>query len=156
MCKRYSCNNKGKKLIRVFVTALRTLTIIPVPGKDTDKFYLSIIFFPFIGAFLGAVYFGLNYLLETFMPQLALLNAGFLLLALTVLTGALHADGLADTADAFFSRKPKEKTLEILKDSRLGTFGTAALVFDFLLKFILYYFINNFEFFTFFIYHTLS
>ena len=44
-----------------------------------------------------------------------------------VLTGALHEDGLADTADAFGGGQDRERCLEIMKDSRIGTFGTLAL-----------------------------
>lgn len=46
-----------------------------------------------------------------------------------VLTGALHEDGLADVADAFFVAKSKEDRLKIMKDSRIGTYGTLALLF---------------------------
>jgi len=55
--------------------------------------------------------------------------AAFLtLLVYLLLTGGLHADGLADTMDAFGARRDREQTLAILKDSHIGTFGTLALV----------------------------
>ena len=49
-------------------------------------------------------------------------------------TGALHEDGLSDTADGFGGGKTREGKLEIMRDSRIGTFGAAALVFSILLR----------------------
>ena len=45
------------------------------------------------------------------------------------LTGALHEDGLADVADAIGAHVPRERRLEILRDSRVGTFGALAVAF---------------------------
>jgi len=56
------------------------------------------------------------------------IGAGFLL------TGGLHEDGLADTADGLGAGKDRERTLEIMRDSRIGTFGAAALVFSLALR----------------------
>ncbi|MFQ6553168.1 adenosylcobinamide-GDP ribazoletransferase [Aestuariibius insulae] len=53
---------------------------------------------------------------------------------MTVLTGAMHEDGLADCADGFFGSHERERRLAIMKDSRIGTFGVMALVFITLLK----------------------
>jgi adenosylcobinamide-GDP ribazoletransferase len=61
----------------------------------------------------------------------------FVLLFSVFITGALHIDGLADTFDGFGGGKTAEKTLEIMKDPRQGTFGVAAIVFDLLLKWLL-------------------
>jgi adenosylcobinamide-GDP ribazoletransferase len=55
-------------------------------------------------------------------------------LFLTVISGALHLDGLADTADGIFSHRPRERILEIMKDSRIGVMGVLALLFCILLK----------------------
>ncbi|NSY06706.1 adenosylcobinamide-GDP ribazoletransferase [Agrobacterium tumefaciens] len=64
-------------------------------------------------------------------PQLT----GWLAIAVTALiTGALHEDGLADMADGFGSGKDKPKTLEIMKDSRIGSYGTIAMVLSFALR----------------------
>ncbi|MFF2320047.1 adenosylcobinamide-GDP ribazoletransferase [Agrobacterium sp. NPDC058088] len=60
---------------------------------------------------------------------------GWLAIGLTALiTGALHEDGLADTADGFGSGKDKARTLEIMKDSRIGSYGTIAMVLSFALR----------------------
>lgn len=62
--------------------------------------------------------------------------APFLMVAyLAVITGFLHIDGVADTFDAFFSHKPKEKMLEIMKDSRIGTMGACGIGLNFIGKF---------------------
>jgi adenosylcobinamide-GDP ribazoletransferase len=53
--------------------------------------------------------------------------------AAIVLTGALHEDGLADAADGFGAHVPRERKLEILRDSRVGTYGALALVLSVLL-----------------------
>ncbi len=53
---------------------------------------------------------------------------------MALVTGALHEDGLADMADGFGSGKPPEKVLEIMKDSRIGTYGAIALILSFALR----------------------
>jgi adenosylcobinamide-GDP ribazoletransferase len=61
--------------------------------------------------------------------------AGVLAVAATLLvTGALHEDGLADTADGFGAGVTRERKLEIMRDSRIGTYGVAALVLSILLR----------------------
>ena len=65
------------------------------------------------------------------------LLAAVVVLAEVILTGALHLDGLADTFDGIFSYRSKQKMLEIMKDSRLGTNGGIALVLYFVLKILL-------------------
>jgi len=122
------------------VTAFRTLTIIPVPGKETDDFPLSIGGFPLVGLFLGGVVSLFYWVVQ---PWTASMGSLFVLLALATesfLTGALHLDGLGDCADAFPGKSNRERILEILKDSRMGTFGICAIVFDLLFKFVLWSF----------------
>jgi adenosylcobinamide-GDP ribazoletransferase len=58
-------------------------------------------------------------------------SAALALATLTAATGALHEDGLADCADAFFAPVSRERRLEIMKDSRIGTFAGLALIFQF-------------------------
>lgn len=55
-------------------------------------------------------------------------------LFLAIISGAFHLDGLADTADGFFSHRPKEQILGIMKDSRVGVMGVLALIFCLLVK----------------------
>jgi adenosylcobinamide-GDP ribazoletransferase len=121
-------------MLRSILTAFRTLTILPLPGKDPKDFSGSIFFFPVVGAFLGIVVIGVfagPARLGSAHPQiLALLSVALI----TWLTGCLHVDGLGDVADAFGSGKGKERILEILKDSRMGSFGVTAIVLDLIIK----------------------
>jgi adenosylcobinamide-GDP ribazoletransferase len=127
-------------MIRAFITAWRTLTIIPLPGKDTEEFPKSLPFFPLVGALLGLALFGLYLVASTFFKNETSLTALFLLFCGTLFTGGLHLDGLADVADAFGSGRAKEDIFRILKDPRLGTFGVLALIFTLITKLFLYEF----------------
>jgi adenosylcobinamide-GDP ribazoletransferase len=99
-----------------------------------------IFFMPFVGlciGFFAAIVFSL-------ISRLDLLIASFLTVtSILILTGGLHLDGLADTFDGFFSNREKDKTLEIMKDSRIGTFGTIAIILVLLGKIILIYKIRD-------------
>ena len=125
-------------LVAPIVTAFRTLTIIPVPGKETNEFPLSIIGFPLVGLFLGGVVWLFYFVTQSWAAHVV---PTFVLLALVLesfFTGALHLDGLGDCADAFPGKRDQKLILEILKDSRMGTFGVCAIVFDLLMKFLLW------------------
>ena len=115
---------------RGFVAAVQLLTRIPVPSPpqapDPRTLGWAAVFFPLVGAGLGWAgwwsYAGARRLVP---PEIAAL----LVLGLwAFLTGALHEDGLADTADAFGSQSTKEGLLRVLKDSRIGTYGAIALI----------------------------
>ncbi|MFB5189869.1 adenosylcobinamide-GDP ribazoletransferase [Alicyclobacillus fastidiosus] len=118
-----------RQLYRSLVCAWQFFTIIPAPRitAPTDKDIVrSAYFLPVVGVFLGAVLAVVRWLLAMVMPLSA---ATFLALALyTLTTGALHVDGLMDTADAVGSRKPREEALTIMKDSRVGAMGAIAAV----------------------------
>jgi adenosylcobinamide-GDP ribazoletransferase len=121
-------------MIQDALTAFRTLTIIPIPGKDTENFSRSLCFFPLVGALLGFVvvllYHGAGAIGFKYPFILALLSMALV----TWLTGGLHIDGLGDVADAFGGGKTKEHILQILKDPHMGSFGVCAIVFDILIK----------------------
>jgi len=123
-----------------FVTAFRTLTIVRVPGKETKEFPLSIVGFPLVGMFLGGVVWVFSTAADLRGPSSASLFALLALATESTLTGALHLDGLGDCFDAFPGRKDRSRILEILNDSRMGTFGVCAIVFDLLFKFLLWRF----------------
>lgn len=63
-----------------------------------------------------------------------LVGAGWTLVVAVVLTGGLHEDGLADTADGFGGGRTRERTLEIMRDSRIGSYGTLALMLSLLIR----------------------
>jgi adenosylcobinamide-GDP ribazoletransferase len=81
--------------------------------------------FPLVGALLGAL--GMVVWLATARLD-SEVRAWLVVAALLLATGAFHEDGLADTADALGGAYTRDKLFEILKDSRVGTFGAAALV----------------------------
>lgn len=116
-------------MIADFRLALGFLTRIPVslPAElAPDALARSMRLFPLIGGIIGAALGGL-YLLELkILPgwPSALLAIAFGLL----LTGALHEDGLADCADGFGGGRGKEGKLAIMRDSRIGAYGTLALI----------------------------
>lgn len=113
--------------LRALRAAFVFLTRIPVGGfpYSPDDFRWASAHFPFVGLVIGALGSGVLWFARPLGPELASLVA----LSLTVyLTGAFHEDGLADTLDALGGAHSKKKVLEILKDSRIGTYGGAGLV----------------------------
>lgn len=111
------------------------LTILPVGTVGTakpDDLAASFGLFPLIGFGIGVMLCALDWLLAPFLGHA--LRAVVLVLILTVMTGALHLDGLADTADALAAWRDRERALEIMHDSRIGSFGAIALWFVLALK----------------------
>jgi adenosylcobinamide-GDP ribazoletransferase len=124
----------GRYGLRPLVSAIRILTIIPVPGKDSKALVRALPFFPVVGLALGmaARLAGAPHALVD--PHA---GAIFVLIALgltTGLTGAIHLDGLADVADGLGGARTPERILAIFHDSRIGSFGAVAVVFDILVK----------------------
>lgn len=112
-----------------FITAVRTLTTIPVPGKGTKNFSSSLPWFPLVGLILSAVLFGIailaGFVLGKEWPEaVALIIVVFSIL----LTGGIHLDGLADWFDALGVSHNRKRMLEVLKDPRSGVFGVLALI----------------------------
>ncbi len=89
--------------------------------------------FPIAGAILGLILAGL-YHIAILLGFNALLAAALVLAASALLTGALHEDGLADCCDALGARGNRDSKLAILRDSRIGSFGTLGLIFASLIK----------------------
>lgn len=115
--------------------AIQFLTIVPIQitSKIEDRDLIaSVRYYPVVGVLLGGVLSTILYYLQKgFAP----LVAGLLVtLVWTLLTGGLHVDGLMDTADGLGSRKPRERMLEIMKDSRVGAMGAMAGCLSLLLK----------------------
>ncbi|MCL6454019.1 MAG: adenosylcobinamide-GDP ribazoletransferase [Alicyclobacillus sp.] len=116
-------------MVRWFVLAVQFATVIPMPpvpnASDRDV-RTSVLFLPVVGGFLGAILWGLQRLLTGYLPLLP--ATAVALTAYTLLTGALHLDGLLDTADAAGSRRSRDAALDIMKDSRIGAMGAVAAV----------------------------
>jgi len=120
-----------------FLAAVQFLTRIPVPNLpyNPDSLSRSVKFFPVVGLGIGSAAALLHQLLTPHFPRLvtALLVIAFLI----SLTGCLHEDGLADTADGFGGGSSREQILVILKDSRIGSYGGAALTLSLLVRVLL-------------------
>lgn len=109
--------------MRSFLGAVSLLTRIPARGDaDTER---TVPWLPIVGALIGAEVAGVYAALGLAVAPLP--SATVAIVAGILLTGALHEDGLADTADAFGARVDRERTLEIMKDPHNGTFGVLAL-----------------------------
>lgn len=109
------------------VTAFVLLTRLPVArfGGSSDL-ARSVWAFPVVGLVIGALG-GLVYWAAFRLGMPPLLAGVWTLAATLVLTGAFHEDGLADTADGFGGGRTRERKLEIMRDSRIGSYGTLAL-----------------------------
>ena len=119
-----------------FWIAWQFLTIFPGPSpKDGRKHGLgsSLPWFPVIGLVLGGILLGLDQLFDLFLPQL--LNSALLLVALVILTGALHLDGFMDTCDGFAVRSSAAERLKVMADSHVGGFGVTGGYCLLLMKF---------------------
>src|SRR5258708_34126883 len=117
-------------MIRRFFVALQFLTRLPVPralnSAETD-IGKAAAFFPLIGVMVGGgaalVFIGLQRVLP-------LTPSVFCAIVFTALiTNGFHEDGLADSFDGFGGGWTKDRVLEIMRDSRIGTYGTLALIF---------------------------
>jgi adenosylcobinamide-GDP ribazoletransferase len=122
--------------MRYYFIALQFLTIIPLPFKvrfENKDLGRAMALFPLAGLTLGFLLVGCNALLEPYLPRpVADL---LLILVITVVTGALHLDGLADVCDGLAARGGRERFLEVMKDSRVGAVGVVGLVIGLLLKY---------------------
>ncbi len=119
--------------------AFRTLTMLPVPGPDGGSGASGLAWFPLVGAFLGgagwALAAGLLRPGSLACEPLGCLLVGALVVVLWAwLTRGLHLDGLADLADGLGGGWTRERILEIMKDSHVGSFGVLALVGGLILK----------------------
>ncbi|NYF23457.1 adenosylcobinamide-GDP ribazoletransferase [Sporosarcina sp. JAI121] len=125
----------GVMLAIQFFTAIPIRKELPLGRKEVTAMYVAL---PFVGAAIGLAMYGVSELLLNVLNFGTLIAAVFIVLTGIILTGGLHLDGWADTGDAFFSYKDREKRLEILEDPRLGAFGTMALVLLIIVKIALF------------------
>lgn len=115
--------------LRLFLTALQFFTRIPVPGwvgYSQAQLNASARYFSLVGALVGgvcgAVYWAAAWVFPTTVAVLLGMAAG------VWLTGAFHEDGLADTCDGLGGGTTRERALEIMKDSRIGSYAAVGLV----------------------------
>src|SRR6266516_7828536 len=126
------------------VAAVRFLSVLPMPGreqsleKDETAPHLAVgsTYFPLVGRLLACLLWLLVLILAPLVPQLVL--AALLVVMLVILTGGLHLDGLMDSCDGLFGGSTRERKLEIMRDSRVGSFGVLGATCLLLLKFALF------------------
>jgi adenosylcobinamide-GDP ribazoletransferase len=118
----------GNLLLR-FLGAVQFLTVVPV-SRSTVPVHESAPFFPLVGAMIGVA----AALPMAWLPLPAGIEAGLVLMIQLAMTGMLHEDGLADVADGVRKGRSREKMFEIIKDSRVGSYGASALCISLLLR----------------------
>ena len=126
--------------MRDFITCLEFLTRVRF-SKRTDwrdeDFSRSVPYFPLVGLVIGFLLAAVNYSLFYIETPL-FLRVTLLLLAEIIITGGLMYDGFMDTADGVFSARSRERMLEIMKDSHVGSNAVLAIIILLLLKIAAY------------------
>ena len=132
------------KIFKSLIACVSTYSKIPMPhvDLDSDDFKYALIFYPLIGAFIGAIEYVLFYSCEALLlPKMfrVLLMAVIPL----IITGGIHVDGFMDTSDAFCSYGDKDRKLSIMKDPNTGAFAVINLAIFSLLFLAFSYLINT-------------
>jgi adenosylcobinamide-GDP ribazoletransferase len=123
-----------KRWLQDVPVAFQFLTRLPMPSAAfrSDALSRSARFFPVVGLAIGL---GASLLFRLLMPRLNRpITALLIVTYLVIITGGLHEDGLADAADGFGGGWKREQILTIMRDSRIGSFGTIALVLSLLAR----------------------
>ncbi len=115
-----------------FRAAVQFLTLFPIRLSQPIGLSRAAVFFPLVGGLLGAGAGGLRLFSQPFLgvSLASLVAIGSLLL----MTGGIHEDGLADVADACRAGRTRETMLRIMKDSRIGVYGTLAVICSLLFR----------------------
>lgn len=117
------------KLIRRLILMVQFFTRIPITTSfkaETEDYGKGLIFAPLIGLIIGEILAALYIILNHVLP--AYICVVLVVIIYLLITGGLHFDGLGDTFDGIFSNRPKDKILEIMRDSRVGTNAVLAIV----------------------------
>lgn len=118
---------------RSLLTALRTLTILRLPGRDASVYASALPWFPLAGLLIGALVAATAWAIGG--PGGWALGAGAAgVLVATWVTGGLHVDGLGDTADAMGGAWTPERRLAIMKDTHCGAMAVMAIGLSLILK----------------------
>lgn len=124
------------KAIKRLVLMLQFFTRIPIRlniSANSEDYGKGLVFAPFVGLNIGAILATASYGLLLLFPRPVV--AAIVLVMYIIITGGLHLDGLGDTFDGIFSNRPKERILEIMRDSRVGTNAVLAVASVLLLDF---------------------
>lgn len=135
-------SDKTIPYFKLFCASLQFITRIPVPEKytqdlDIKDYAKGVITFPLVGVVIGCLCAFVFLVTQLWWGNL--IAATCAVITGAMVTGAFHLDGLADTADGIFSSRNREKMLEIMRDSRIGSNGALALIFVILLKVLAIY-----------------
>jgi adenosylcobinamide-GDP ribazoletransferase len=127
-----------RRTLDAALATFQFLTRIPMPQPHWSEDLLGrgAVFFPLVGAVVGSGAAFLDWICRRYLVPDAL-RAIAVLAFLVVVTGGLHEDGLADVADGFGGGSNREKTLAIMADSRVGSFGVIALTLSLLARYAL-------------------
>ena len=124
-------------VLKDMIVALRFMTRLPAPNVTYSSRSLARAakFFPVVGLVVAAGAAGINKILSSHLDRGVVALA--VLIYLVVITGGLHEDGLADAADGFGGGWNKDRILEIMHDSRIGSYGAIALTLSLLARYVL-------------------
>lgn len=117
------------------ILMLQFFTRLPINKEvavEQEDFKYGSIYLPVVGLIIGLINAGAYYI--AMYSKNKYFAAVVTIMAWVMTTGALHMDGLSDTCDGMFSSRSRDRMLEIMKDSRIGTMGALAIVFSVLLK----------------------
>ena len=122
-------------ILQTIAVAFAMFSAIPMPQFEWSQKNMryALCAFPLIGAVCGGLW-----CLAGVLPVPELVRAAGFCLVPVLVTGGIHLDGLADTSDALASHAPRERMLEIMKDSHLGAFGAIALCVHAILLFAVF------------------
>ncbi|HBY62612.1 MAG TPA: adenosylcobinamide-GDP ribazoletransferase [Solibacterales bacterium] len=115
--------------VRSVLGAIQFLTVLPIRGETVPPGRAAV-FFPIVGAWLGLLGAAVYEALRPHVPFAALL----VVVVWILVTGALHEDGLGDVADGVRAGRTPERIAAIMEDSRVGTYGAAAIVVSVLVR----------------------
>jgi adenosylcobinamide-GDP ribazoletransferase len=129
-----------KSIINSFIIAFSMYSKVPMPKASWEEDHMKYVmcFFPLVGALIGAVLFGWNYI-GNVLSFSRVFQTIIMILIPIVITGGIHMDGFLDTTDALKSYQSVEKKLDILKDPHTGAFAVIACIGYYLLTFGVWY-----------------
>ncbi|MDR2507127.1 MAG: adenosylcobinamide-GDP ribazoletransferase [Candidatus Accumulibacter sp.] len=126
-----------KNELDILVAAIRFFTRLPVPGPwgyDSAPLERAIRYYPAVGIIVGTIGAAVFFLVSAFWTKPVAVLAT--IAAIAYITGAIHEDGWTDTVDGFGGGWTKDRILEIMRDSRVGSFGVCALTILLLGRFL--------------------
>ncbi len=126
-----------KRVVKLFLSAVAFMTRLPVPLQmqgTPDTLAGSAVFFPLVGLLVSAGAIIFNHAFSRFVAHDVVIV--IVLVFLVVITGGFHEDALADAADGFGGGWGKDQILNIMRDSRIGSFGALAIALALLARFV--------------------